>query len=76
MGGQGRVALVTTSALLADSRFLLGKLLQLHLHSVKIGQMEPIADSGVIDEEIHQVRTLIEQADRLCARIDREGQRR
>lgn len=59
---------------MADARYLLGKMLQLHLDSVRIGQLEAVAESGVVGEEIHRTRALIERADRLCAEMDRAGQ--
>ncbi len=58
--------------LLQDARFLLGKMLALHVASVRIGQLEAVADTGVLRDEIEQARQLIENADRLSARIDRE----
>lgn len=58
--------------LLQDARRLLGKMLHLHTASVRIGQLEAVADSGVLREEIETSRQLIENADELAARIDRE----
>lgn len=58
--------------LLRRARHALGRAQELHLASVKIGRMEPIADSGVIDVEIVLGRLLLESFDSLCADIDRD----
>jgi hypothetical protein len=59
--------------LLCQARIVLGKMLTVHIDSVAIGQLEPIADSGVIADEVRRVRNAIEEADRLCADIDRDA---
>lgn len=59
--------------LLARAKAILSRWDRLHSMSVMIGRMEKIADSGVVEAEISGCRALIEQADRLCADIDRHA---
>lgn len=61
---------MTDAALLLRARAILGQWHRLHLMSVRIGRLEPIADSGIADAEIRGSRQLVELADRLCADID------
>jgi hypothetical protein len=44
--------------------------MRFHILSVKIGRLEPIADSGAIDKELAEARRYIEGCDRVCAEID------
>lgn len=57
--------------LLARAKAILARWDTLHCASVTIGRMEKIADTGVIDAEVSLSRGLVQQADRLCADIDR-----
>jgi hypothetical protein len=57
--------------LLARAKAILGRWDKLHAMSVRIGQLERISDSGVVDAEIGECRAIVEQADALCADIDR-----
>lgn len=57
--------------LLARAKAIMSRWERLHSMSVMIGKMEKISDSGVIEAEISGCRALVEQADRLCADIDR-----
>ena len=62
---------MTHSQLLSLCRRALSQSMALHLHSVNIGRLEPIADSGVLDEDAKEARIILEQMDRACAEIDR-----
>lgn len=68
---RNRQACADMVQLLARTRAVLRQWEKLHTMSVTIGRMEKIADSGVIDAEISGCRTLVQQADRLCADIDK-----
>lgn len=57
--------------LLARARAVLARWGKLHADSVRIGILQEIADTGVIDAEIEACRKVVEQADRVCADIDR-----
>ena len=58
-------------SLLDRAKSILSRWDRLHQISVDIGRFEKISDSGVVDSEIGQCRRIIEQADRLCADIDK-----
>lgn len=62
---------MTPYQLLLLARRALGRSLDLHLRSVRIGQLEAIADSGVLDEDAEECRAIMEQMDKACAEIDR-----
>ena len=57
--------------LLARAKAILSRWGKLHADSVRIGIFQPVAYSGVLDAEIEACRKTIEDADRLCADIDR-----
>lgn len=59
-------------SLLERARSVLSRWDRLHSLSVDVGRFEKISESGVVDSEIGQCRRIIEQADRLCADIDRQ----
>ena len=61
---------MTRKDLLLDARTLLAQVMRFHILSVKIGRLEPIADSGAIDKELAEARRYIEGCDRVCAEID------
>lgn len=64
---------MSDATLLLRARAILSQWHRLHLMSVKIGRLEPVADSGIAAAEIQGCRVLVEQADRLCADIDRQA---
>lgn len=70
-----RQELVDMRELLARAKVILSRWDRLHQLSVDIGRFEKISDSGVIDSEMNACRRIIEQADRLCADIDRLNSR-
>ena len=57
--------------LLTEARALLFRVQNFHIHSVTIGKLEHLEESGIIGHEISETRKFIEQADLLCADIDR-----
>ena len=57
--------------LLARAKAIMRRWNNLHDMSVTIGRMEKVADTGVVDAEVTACRSIVEQADRLCADIDR-----
>ena len=57
--------------LLRRAKAILGQCLRLHLLSVTIGQLQEIADAGVCEGECSEAAQIVEDADRLCADIDR-----
>jgi hypothetical protein len=59
------------SKLLVRAKAILAQWTALHCLSVRIGQLERIAAAGVLDAEIRGARNIVEQADRLCADIDK-----
>ena len=62
---------MTTEMLLLLCRRALSHSMQLHIRSVEIGRMEPIGDSGVLEEAEEEARTILELCDRACAEIDK-----
>lgn len=59
-------------ALLIRAKRILSQWHRLHVASVEIGRLERIAESGVLDATIRRSRNLVEEADRLCADIERD----
>jgi hypothetical protein len=57
--------------LLRRAKMILGQCMRLHSLSVKIGQLEELSDTGICDAECAEAATIIEDADRLCADIDK-----
>lgn len=56
--------------LLAEARALLFSSQRFYIHSVTIGKLEHLEESGIISHEIDETRKFIEQADKICAEID------
>ena len=57
--------------LLARAKAIMSRWDKLHTMSVRIGQLERISDTGVINAEVSDCRKIIEQADTLSADIDK-----
>ena len=58
--------------LLRRAQSLLRRVMQYHLDSVKIGQFECVADTGVIDLESVRARQFVEDADTLAADLAKQ----
>lgn len=65
-------ALDRSQVLLRRAKSILSQWHRLHVASVTIGRLEKIAGTGVIDAQVREARNLVEEADTLCADIDRE----
>lgn len=53
------------------ARAALRNAMRLHLASVDIGRLEPIADSGVLDDATNEARNCIELMDLAAAELDK-----
>lgn len=53
------------------ARAALRNAMRLHLASVDIGRLEPIADSGVLDDATSEARNCIELMDLAAAELDK-----
>ena len=62
--------------LLAEARLLLSVVQRFHIHSVTIGKLEHLEESGIINHEINEARRFTERADLLCAEIDKIDHKR
>lgn len=58
--------------LLRRAQSLLRRVMQYHLDSVKIGQLECVADTGVIEMESLRARRFVEDADTLAADLAKQ----
>ena len=62
--------------LLAEARALLFNAQRFHIHSVTIGKLEHLEESGIINHEISEARKFIERADLFCAELDKIDHKR
>jgi hypothetical protein len=62
---------MTTEMLLLLCRRALSHSMTLHIRSVEIGRMEPIGDSGVLEEAEEEARAILELCDKAMAEVDR-----